>query len=406
MKRLVWVIGLSLTLVAGAWAAKGGKGNGNGGGGDDGGGNPSKLQVLADFEGPAMVTTAPSGLPYADNNLNGGWANMPGTGNFTLQLNTKNGPRELLMDFSNQLPDPAGEESQVFPHQGPTPITLFLSMNRICAVGGWDPGSETCSDSGDSEGSLKAMKLGGPDLLINFRSTFEDPAINKANLKIHCGPNPVPFANDDPTIGFDLNPPDAMRATCELGRAGDNACMQWLLQPASTDGSLTCRAMRQQSSKGQVTYTNLGLYDMPFTLTLQRDENGNGVADCEEPGSACISTPSAALTEEPAGTNSGSTDASIESLGGGDLLLNVSEPGSQSFIGLSNGVVKSPVNGRLNACSAKLDVCFGNGHQDVPSDIDFLGCISLCDTGANNGCDAQRCVSRCEAHVNGSGDCL
>ena len=201
---------------------------------------------------------------------------MPGTGNYTLQLDAGSGSRVIELDFSDQI---SGPQDPSVP-SGPTQTTLFLSINRICAVEDYDSETGTCLDNTTSEGSLKAMTFGGPDLLMNLRSTYDDPLVNKAGLKVHCGPGaPLDLPN--------LNPPDPILAQCTRGRLGDDACMEWALSPSTGTDPLACRVIRQTSSRGSTTYTDLGLYDMSFTLTLERDEDGNGVGDCTDDPPAC-----------------------------------------------------------------------------------------------------------------------
>lgn len=90
-----------------------------------------------------------------------------------------------------------------------------------------------------------------------------------------------------------------------------------------------------------------------------------------------------------------------------DLLFLPDSETSTGFIGITGNHLSSPVNGRQRACEAKLDVCFGPGHKEVPGSL--TNCYSACQPGPgkdNVACTLEACESRCEAFFGFSDSCF
>ena len=78
-----------------------------------------------------------------------------------------------------------------------------------------------------------------------------------------------------------------------------------------------------------------------------------------------------------------------------------------TFFGVVGNQLMSPLTGRTRACAAKLDVCFGNGHQTLGPIGDLYECYDECDAELweSKGCDLARCESRCWGMFNPGQTC-
>ncbi len=256
--RYLTLTTLTLGLAAGiAWGAKP-AGNGKPGGGGSGGGDTSTVPVVADFSGHLNNDNIGT---YSNSTVSGGRVELPATGNFTMDL--KGTGRSLNVLFE-ALPDLKTEEYPTVTL--PESPQVFMSINRHCLdghliTGDMDPrGPEgSCSDFAETEGSLKAMKVGGTPLLLGVHMQFANPDNRRTSYWVKCGASGGDAPDEVSELGTDL-----VRATCQID--GADGCDRWDLSPA-TGGTLRCRVLEKSNKSLDV----IGDYDLSFGLTLDRD---------------------------------------------------------------------------------------------------------------------------------------
>lgn len=218
------------TLAAGLAAGLGwSKGKPGGGGGD------TSTPVEAHFTGA-----------LSEDGIGSYSAELPATGNFTMDL--RGTGRFLNLGFS----DPSL----------PAEAEVFMSINRQCLEGGLN-GDGSCADFGLTEGSLKAMTVGGTPLLLGVHMQFANPDNRRTSYWVKCGASGGDAPDEVSELGTDL-----VRATCEFD--DENGCTEWHLTPASgAMEDLNCRVLEKSNKSLTIVGDDENL---SFDLRLYRDQ--------------------------------------------------------------------------------------------------------------------------------------
>ena len=256
---------VALTATAAAVAApppgKGGKG----------GGASSDVEAIGVFRnGTADQIQSDGSAEYKTANLNGGWSEFPGTGNYVLHLNGRGEDRTVMLKFT-QLPLPLGDDTQ-----DPVPDLYVIHM----AVDFSCPADQVadCNPARFPESTIENMVEGGSDLLAMAGMRFPAAPLEGTYI-LRCGFRP--WEQDF----MDSSGTDYVRVSCTQGVAGDgSSCGHWTVTPESTTANqLRCRLWRQvtggRGKKKSQTITLVGDFNMNFGLDICRDSDGDGTAD-------------------------------------------------------------------------------------------------------------------------------
>lgn len=278
---------LAITMALQA-APPPGKGGGNGGGGDDGGGDPSNTPIIARFAAAGQVEGDGQG-DYVDSALgNKGWSQLPGTGNFTLQL--KNTGREATLHFNQQLEN--GAPGSVLPDDGDGNLSvqteLFMSINRKDC---YDPSTGEAVPVLPSECDTGVFRNTGDGLrdMTAGQTIAASVHISMPDAyKMQCSQDP-----GHPLIGSGApgeNPDlDFAAVTCQQA-LNNGVCSEWLVRGVNynpnpvdeADSQLRC-GLYQRVGKGKsATDQHVGDFEMNFSLSLFLDVNNNGTPDQDE----------------------------------------------------------------------------------------------------------------------------
>lgn len=230
-------------------------------------GQSSDVPAIAQFDDAGMDRVRSDiGLRYVHKNLatNGGWADFPGTGNFTLKTagdskKAKQDGRKLTLDFS-QSPDdlpplppgcdvqPNAQEAANFGSPNLV-MPAFMSINRI----------------EDNSGGLEAMTFNDGFVPAWIGGNFEDPQDSRATYILRCGP----------TIGEkNACGTDTVKVVCEDENASGE-CVQWRIEPSAARDQLRCRLWRDKQANSAL----IGDFNLPFGLTVFRDADSDGDPD-------------------------------------------------------------------------------------------------------------------------------
>ena len=305
--RLLFVMTLFFGLAAGmSWAAKGGNGGGGGGKGGDGQGNPDRLNVIVEFD-PNPSQLIPDTPIFSDANIGDGFVELPGSGNLVIQLG---GGRSVTVDLSRPLGDPPMADGT---SEGAAVVEAyadflqafgtgvdgeaqyspsFITLNRLCLVKDLQEDSITgdyfCGNLDATAGSLKAMK---------YQSNGHDHADGNSTdfvLRFYHGNMPNPFGDGWFETNCELESKSLFIAHCSAQISStDDTCAEWRIVPFDepfVPGSVdlgavqdstnnSCLLTHQESYRRSFIVRALREYSLRFGLTVNRDENGDGVAD-------------------------------------------------------------------------------------------------------------------------------
>lgn len=235
-------------------------GNGKGGGGSSDSGDPQAIATFYDSGTDRIRSDSGGDYIHKDLAVNGGWANFPGTGNFTMKTAgsgkqaLENG-RKLTIELEAPLPmDDLPPGCDVQPSGQPAPIVFGTSVPAFMSINRNDGNS----------GGLEAMHLNG-SIPAAIGANFADPADNKATYFIRCGL----------TIGE--------KNACGTGEVNVDCvdentagqCVEWRVEPAINRDQLRCRLWRDK----QANSTLIGDFNLPFGLTIFRDADSDGFPD-------------------------------------------------------------------------------------------------------------------------------
>lgn len=283
--RYLLVTTLAVGLVASIGWAKGKPVKGGGGG------NPSHVPVIADFALGGHIENDIHGV-YPSPTIEGASVQLPGTGNFTIQVD---GDRTLTMDVSDNLdsgPDPsvdlaaATAYSEFIAAYSGGLSRSGMSINRHCLVAHLNPDS-SCADSAATEGSLRDLPYDKDDLLLTLGARI--PIDNKSNYRFHCGP----YRSSGPeSLTGDVDT-DMIIAHCTDPLSDGTTCAEWDLQPFDRPGkpggvggdtsAMRCTLVKEQHQGRSSDTTILGDFDLGFSLTIKRDTDGDGEPDLTDP---------------------------------------------------------------------------------------------------------------------------
>lgn len=195
---------------------------------------------------------------------NGGWADFPGTGNFTLKTagdskKAKDNGRKMTLDFflypQAELPDlPQGcdvqpniQEAAYFGY--PNLVTpAFMSINRI----------------EENTGGLEALTVNDGAVPAWVGGNFEDPQDSRAIYVLRCGQT----IGEKNACGTDF-----VNVVCENETSGK--CVQWRIEPSGGRDQLRCRLWRDKQANSAL----IGDFNLPFGLTIFRDADSDGFPD-------------------------------------------------------------------------------------------------------------------------------
>lgn len=287
------ILTLAMTLQA---APPPGKGGGNGGGGDDGGGDPSKTPMIARFRDTLADRVVSDGSgDYVDSELGSkGWAELPGTGNFVMQLKGTGRKLELRLRPEDQVgvsEAKAGYPSPVFPGD-PFVTELFMSVNRRDCYDPdtgreyLDPGTgEPVPPSECPTGEFRNTGDGLRDMTLNQTIAADIYFSMPDGYKMYCSQDPRDaIVAENPDLDFAL-------VSCDVADAA-GVCTKWTVTGADynpdgdedlgNDSLLQC-GLYQRVGKGKSqTDQHVGDFEMNFSLSLFLDADNNGVPDQPE----------------------------------------------------------------------------------------------------------------------------
>ena len=222
-------------------------------------GQSSDVPAIASFDDGTDRIRSDSGGQYVHKALSsdGGWADFPGTGNFTMKTagdskKAQQNGRKLTLEFADPLALPpscgllaSGEPAPILG----TPVPAFMSVNRV------DGGA----------GGLEGMMPDGT-VAAGIGGNFQDPNDSRATFIFRCGLH----LNDKNACGT-----DEAKATCVAAAPLSGTCLKWRVEPALARDQLRCRLWRDKQGNSAL----IGDYNMPFGLTIFRDADSDGNPD-------------------------------------------------------------------------------------------------------------------------------